>query len=273
MTVVLRATSKVGIYWDNLWDNRCDNHGIKPGVEITSGIYSDRPNSDGLKKHLQAFKSLRSQRKREPHTWVSSKSKRSKSGSESSSSSSSSCSKLPILRNSESWCYSPKLNRGMDRFFSASHRFPAPNSTEFVPSRTSQDSRHNSRLQTPSPPGFDHRDWPLLPTTSSPHQWFLKPGRRASDFAIPKVADFGNLYDLKKCPIPISAVYILINHHQIPIYSSCFAGSLLALIQGWNEAGGNTQGIDCEQLSMSKRTEDNLFYVLLGYSWEIIGYK
>ena len=95
---------------DNLWDNRCDNHGIKPGVEITSGIYSDRPNSDGLKKHLQAFKSLRSQRKREPHTWVSSKSKRSKSGSESSSSSSSSCSKLPILRNSESWCYSPKLN-------------------------------------------------------------------------------------------------------------------------------------------------------------------
>jgi hypothetical protein len=34
-----------------------------------------------------------------------------------------------------------------------------------------------------------------------------------------------------------------------------------------------TQGVDCEQLSMSKRTEDNLFYVLLGYSWEIIGYK
>ena len=41
----------------------------------------------------------------------------------------------------------------------------------------------------------------------------------------------------------------------------------------FNDAGGNTQGVDCEQLSMSKRTEDNLFYVLLGCSWEIIGYK
>lgn len=256
MTVVLRATSKVGIYWDN----RCDNHGIKPGVEITSGIYSDRPTSDGLEKHLQAFKSLRSQKKREPHTWVSSKSKRSKSGSESSSSSSSSCSKLPILRSSESWCYSPKLNRGMDRFFSAFHRFPAPNSTEFVPSRTSQDSRHNSRLQTPSPPGFDHRDWPLLPTTSSPHQWFLKPGCRASDFVIPKVADFENPYPHFCWLYPHQSpsnpnIFIMNGRLTLGADSGCF-----------NDAGGNTQGVDCSfQCPKGLKTTCFMFF------WDVHG--